>query len=171
MEKLTKHPYNRGLAVAYAHRWAFGRNPAYLNFDGLGGDCTNFASQCLYAGSGTMDNRPTFGWYYYTASNRTPSWTGVPYFYNYLTRAEKTPGPAAEETELDCCESGDFVQLAFLGKDYVHTPVIVQIEHPASLKTTLVAAHTFDADYRPLSSYDFESIRFLHITGVWKRRR
>ena len=48
----TLRPYDREAAVAYAHRWAFGRNPAYSNFDGMGGDCTNFASQCLYAGTG-----------------------------------------------------------------------------------------------------------------------
>ena len=44
-------PYDRSAAVTYAHRWAFGRNPRYYNFDELGGDCTNFASQCLYAGA------------------------------------------------------------------------------------------------------------------------
>lgn len=26
-------PYRRQTAVDYAHRWALGRNPAYLNFD------------------------------------------------------------------------------------------------------------------------------------------
>jgi len=34
-------PYNRVKAVEYAHKWAFGRNPKYFNFDKLGGDCTN----------------------------------------------------------------------------------------------------------------------------------
>lgn len=45
-------PYNRGKAVAYALEWAMSRNPAYLDFEELGGDCTNFASQCLLAGRG-----------------------------------------------------------------------------------------------------------------------
>ena len=35
------------------------RNPAYLDFHGLGGDCTNFVSQCLYAGAG--DHEPHAG--------------------------------------------------------------------------------------------------------------
>ncbi|MBQ2742544.1 MAG: amidase domain-containing protein, partial [Oscillospiraceae bacterium] len=34
--------YNRLYAVRYARRWAFRRNPAYYNFDEIGGDCTNF---------------------------------------------------------------------------------------------------------------------------------
>ena len=73
--------YNRDAAVTYAARWAFSRNPAYLDFQQLGGDCTNFVSQCLYAGSGVMNFTPVYGWYYRTASNRTASWTGVEYLY------------------------------------------------------------------------------------------
>ena len=78
-------PYDRGAAVRYAHRWAYDRNPAYYDFSELGGDCTNFASQCLYAGSGVMDHTPTFGWYYISGNQKSPSWSGVPYFYNFLT--------------------------------------------------------------------------------------
>ncbi len=49
--------------MLYAHRWAYGRNPAFYDYEHLGGDCTNFASQCIYAGSGVMNFTPTFGWY------------------------------------------------------------------------------------------------------------
>ena len=41
-------PYNRRAAVAYAHKWAYSRNPAFYDFSEIGGDCTNFASQCRY---------------------------------------------------------------------------------------------------------------------------
>ena len=34
--------YNREEALAYAKKWAFGRNPIYYNFDPVGGDCTSF---------------------------------------------------------------------------------------------------------------------------------
>ena len=51
-------PYDREAAVRYAHRWAYGRNPRFYNFDELGGDCTNFASQYLYAGTGIMNYTP-----------------------------------------------------------------------------------------------------------------
>ena len=53
-----------GKAVAYARRWAFGRNPDYYDFSRLGGDCTNYASQVLFAGAGVMNFTPTYGWYY-----------------------------------------------------------------------------------------------------------
>ena len=50
--------YTRLAAVNYAVRWALSRNPAFENFSGQGhgGDCTNFISQCLYAGGWTMND-------------------------------------------------------------------------------------------------------------------
>ena len=42
-------PYDRARAVRYAHRWAYGRNPRFYDYEELGGDCTNFASQCPLA--------------------------------------------------------------------------------------------------------------------------
>ena len=81
-------PYRRSLAVQYARRWALSRNPAYYNFDDLGGDCTNFASQCIYAGSGVMNYTPIYGWYYITANDRTASWTGVEYLHRFLVGNE-----------------------------------------------------------------------------------
>ncbi len=80
-------PYRRELAVAYAHRWAYGRNPAYYNYDAIGGDCTNFASQCLYAGAGVMNGTPTFGWYYWNANEKAPAWTGVSHIFSILSPA------------------------------------------------------------------------------------
>lgn len=67
-------PYNRFAAVAYARTWATSRNPAYYNFEEIGGDCTNFASQCIYAGARIMNYTPTFGWYYRSSYDRSPSW-------------------------------------------------------------------------------------------------
>ena len=56
--------YNRARAVEYARRWALSRNPLFTNFAGRGGDCTNFVSQCIYAGTCQMNFTPSFGWYY-----------------------------------------------------------------------------------------------------------
>lgn len=160
-------PYDRQAAVEYAHRWAYGRNPAYYDFQNIGGDCTNFASQCLYAGTGIMNFTPVFGWYYRSVNDRSPSWTGVVYFYNFLTRAEESVGPVGREVPLADCLPGDFAQLNFTGELYGHTPIIVEMGSPPTLENTLIAAHTNDADYRPLSSYSFQRIRFLHILGAF----
>ena len=159
-------PYNRRAAVRYAHRWAYSRNPNYYDYEGIGGDCTNFASQCLYAGSGVMNYTPTFGWYYRDANDKSPSWTGVPYFYDFLTRSEESEGPFGVESSLEMILPGDFVQLQFNAAEYGHTPVIVSIGNPPTLQNILVAAHSEDSDWRPINTYNFRSIRFLHILGV-----
>ncbi len=55
-------------AVRYAGKWAYGRNPAFYDFDGLGGDCTNFISQCILAAGAPMNYTKDTGWYYVSLS-------------------------------------------------------------------------------------------------------
>ena len=162
--------YDRQAAVAYAHRWAYRRNMTYYDYEDIGGDCTNFASQCLYAGSGVMDYTPDFGWYYINANDKAPAWTGVEYLYRYLVRQEPTPGPAAAEVGLRQVMPGDIVQFSFREDGlFTHTAVVVRVPPVRpTLRTVLVASHSYDADNRPLSTYAFRSVRFLHITGVWR---
>ena len=111
-------PYDRDRAVQYAHTWAFQRNPQYYSYDLLGGDCTNFASQCLYAGSGIMNHTPTFGWYYYSGDNKAPAWTGVSYLFQFLTRKQQTPGPAAQVVGPDELRPGPGVTQTKMLSDY-----------------------------------------------------
>ena len=160
--------YDRQTAAAYAHRWAYGRNPAYYNYDEIGGDCTNFASQCIYAGGGVMNGTPTFGWYYWSANNKAPAWTGVEYLARFMLQTKRRLGPVAELTPLDQIEVGDVVQLSFDGQRFAHSPVVVGIEgETPTLDTVLVAAHSQDADNRPLSTYPVVALRCLHILGSW----
>lgn len=155
--------YDRAAAVAYARKWAFGRNPKFYDFSKIGGDCTNFASQCIYAGAGVMNFTPTFGWYYKSVNDRTPSWTGVEYLYNFLTSNDGA-GPFAEEVSLDKLEIGDVVQLGKATGDFYHSPVVVGFRRGQ----ILIAAHSYDAYNRPLSSYSYENARGIHILGVRK---
>ncbi len=159
-------PYDRRAAVDYAHRWAFGRNPRYFDFEAIGGDCTNFASQCLYEGVKLMNFTPDFGWYYLDANRKAPAWTGVPYFYNFMTRREESRGPVGVEVPLERLLPGDFVQLRFSYDAFGHTPIVVEAGSPPALENILVAAHSQDADFRPLSTYRFREIRFIHILGA-----
>ncbi len=167
---LERIAYNRRAAVAYAHRWAFQRNPNYYDYEEIGGDCTNFASQCLYAGAGVMDFTPDFGWYYLNANDKAPAWTGVEYFYRYLIRQTPTPGPEAQVVRLSQLRPGDFVQLSARGDSFTHTAIVVQILGRPTLRSVLVASHSYDSDYRPLSTYSFQKSRFLHITAVWRQQ-
>jgi len=152
--------YDRTAAVAYARRWALSRNRAYYDFEYIGGDCTNFASQCVYAGAGIMNYTPVTGWFYRSASDRTASWTGVEYFWKFMTE-NRSAGPYGREVSWGEARPGDVVQLGHANGDYYHSPVIVATE-----PELLVAAHSYDALDRPLRTYDFDTLRFLHIEGV-----
>jgi len=158
--------YDRNKAVQYAHKWAYGRNPAYFDFENFGGDCTNFASQVIYAGSGIMNYTPTFGWFYINSYNRAPSWTGVNYLYNFLIN-NKNAGPFVEEVDMKDVMPGDLAQLSFVGGGfYNHSPVVVEVRRPVTYDNILVAAHTDNQDYYPLTGYSWVQIRFLHVIGV-----
>ena len=154
-------PYNRSAAAAYAQQWAYGFNPAYYDFTDLGGDCTNFASQCLYAGSGQMNDPPVFGWYYYSVANRTASWTGVRFLYEFLLYSEGR-GPFGEETDASAVLPGDLVQLGNAAGEFYHTAVITGFAGDEPL----VCAHTAAARNRPLDTYIFAAARFIRIAGV-----
>ncbi len=153
--------YDRAAAVQYARKWAYGRNPAYYDFSRIGGDCTNFASQCIFAGAGVMNFTPVTGWFYRSANDRTASWTGVEYLYRFLTE-NSGAGPYAEEVPLSELEIGDIVQLGRATGDFYHSPVVVGIDRGE----IFVAAHSYDAYGKRLSSYVFERARGIHILGV-----
>lgn len=152
--------YNRDAAVAYARRWAMGRNPAYYDFQDIGGDCTNFASQCIYAGAGVMNFTPVMGWYYRSASERTASWTGVEYLYDFLVNNHSV-GPYGHEVSRQEAKAGDIVQLGNARGGFYHSPVITAVR-----PRILVAAHTYDALDRALDSYNYDTARFIHIDGA-----
>ena len=164
---LFNENYRRLRAVLYARRWALGRNPAYYDYSDLGGDCTNFVSQCVYAGCGVMNYTPDFGWYYISADDKAPAWTGVEFFYRFFTRAERSPGPVARLCSVEELQVGDVVQISFDGESYAHTVVVVKVEKGEGPGGIFIAAHTNDALNRPLDSYDYQSLRCLHITGYW----
>ena len=156
--------YNRSKVKEYAKQWAYLRNPVYYNYDKLGGDCTNFASQCIYEGSGVM-NYKNNGWFYKDANNKSPSWTGVEFLYNFLIN-NNSVGPFGISITLDKLIVGDIAQLSFDGIKFSHTLVIIDILEPINLDNILVATHTLDSYGRSISSYNYKKIRYINIEGV-----
>ena len=165
---LTK-PYNRERAVEYAKRWALDRNPLFIDFTGIGGNCTNFVSQSILAGSCTMNYTPDFGWYYISADDRAPAWSSVEYFYDFMTGQPAFAsqnggvGPFATVVPREEAELGDAVQFANRTGDWYHTVMITGFDG----EEILVSAQSDDALDRPISSYrNAVQFRFLHIEGV-----
>ena len=166
---LIELPYNRERAVAYAKRWALSRNPLFYDFAGVGGDCTNFVSQCIFAGCGIMNYTPTYGWYYVSATDRAPAWSGVEELYRFLTEVPEFRsqnggvGPYAEDARVSrSVEVGDVIQLRNEEGKFYHTLLITGF----TANDILVSAHTNDALDRPLSNYNYASLRILHILGA-----
>ena len=162
-------PYDRRRAVEYARRWALSRNPLFIDFTSQGGNCINFVSQCLLAGCGVMNYTDTFGWYYISPDDRAPAWSGVDEFYAFLTaapdfsRANRGYGPYATDARTSKrIDVGDVLQLANESGEFYHSLIISDFTD----SDILVCAQSNDALDRPLSSYQYSSLRALHIEGA-----
>lgn len=161
-------PYARDRALEYARRFALGRNPLFYNFTGIGGDCTNFVSQCVLAGTCIQNFTPDFGWYYRSPEDRAPAFTGVEYFWRFMTGdaeylAENGGvGPFGWEISQQRVQPADVVQLGNGAGEYYHTLIVTGVEDG----DLLLASHSNDVYDRRLSSYRYETVRFLHLEGA-----
>ena len=159
---LVTKPYLRERAVEYARKWALSRNPLFTDYTGRGGNCTNFVSQAVYAGSCTMNYTPVYGWYYLTEAMRTASWTGVEFLFNFLTGNEGA-GPYGRQVGLEEAEIGDVIQLYRTQEGWYHTMLLIGFDTDGA---PLVAAQSDDALDRRLDTYTYDVDRFIHVEGV-----
>lgn len=78
---------DRNAMVNYAHNNGYKRPSQWGNFDDYGGDCTNFVSQVIHAGTnGVMDSSGDLQWFYNGYNDRAASWTSVSSLYDYLRK-------------------------------------------------------------------------------------
>lgn len=96
-----KAGYNIPGAVSYARQWAWSPNPAYRNFDSVGGNCTNFASQILLAGGDGMNSA-----WYYNNSGQSLTWINANAFSNYVGKKYQTSDFLSFSSTL---KTGDFI--------------------------------------------------------------
>jgi len=99
------------------------------------------------------------GWYYISPSRRSAAWSGVEFLYKFLVNNQGM-GPRAEEIPPDQCLAGDIIQLSFDGTVFAHSLFVVESE-----PIIKVATHTYDSDYRPLFTYEYDRARGLRIGG------
>ena len=162
-------PYNRMRAVDYAKKWALSRNPLFFDFTEIGGNCTNFVSQCIFAGAPVMNYTKTFGWSYIDQNDRAPAWSGVDELYNFLIGApdfisnNNGYGPYATDAKTaGRIDLGDIIQLARDDGNFYHSLIITGFTD----NDILVSAPSNDALDKPLSEYNYTSLRALHIEGA-----
>lgn len=153
--------YNRSVAVEYAKKWALSRNPRYFDFHGFGGDCTNFASQCIYAGARVMNYTRDFGWYYISPNDRAAAWSGVEYLRRFLLNNQSV-GPQGISVSKAQVKLGDVIFFSN-GQRFYHTLVVTGFDTDGEI---LICAHTVDSYMRRLDSYRYYSLDYVHINNV-----
>lgn len=151
--------YDRAKAVEYARKWALSANPDFYHFGGIGGDCTNFISQCLLAGGCEMNFAYPYGWYYNSSYDRSPSWTSVSELCKFLLRTGGGNGPLGKIVKLEDLEIGDLIQLRQNGTHFNHSLIVSDIIG----SEILVCAHSNDARDRRLSSYRYFALMPIKI--------
>ncbi|MFC4559091.1 amidase domain-containing protein [Virgibacillus kekensis] len=145
----TRFSYNRHAAVQYAERWWNSYNPAYRKFDV---DCTNFISQCLYAGGAPMRGAPNRGeGWWYQGDNWSYSWAVAHSLRWYLSGSQA--GLKGKEVEsASNLLLGDVICYDFQGDGrWDHNTIVVAMD---AYGMPLVNAHTDNSRHRYWSYED-----------------
>ena len=153
--------FDRNLSVAYAAEYAYKYNPAYYNFSPLGGDCTNFVSQCLHAGGIPM-NYFLNGWFYRNLNSRAPAWTGVNEFWTFGVN-NKGAGVKLTPCIKNELEIADIIQLGN-GSRFYHSLIVTKIIETENGKVIYVSAHDGNAFNAPLNGYAFHEMRCAKVS-------
>lgn len=160
--------YNNTAAISYALKYAITPNSAYADFTGSGGDCTNFISQCLYAGGIKQHTGTAYSgtcWFYKTSTNRSSSWTGASEFQSYVT---------GSSSKIDISSSnwssvvpGDIIQLVTSTNSAYHSLFVSGFVNGSNGRSDiLICAHTTNRSNVSLAQYYGSSSKvYYHING------
>lgn len=133
------------------------------NFDEMGGDCTNYASQVIFSGGASMISSGEYKWYYYNYNNRSPSWTGVNELSSFLLN-NKSSGAHGEIYDTPFHLSiGDIIQFDLENKgENTHTAVIYDT-HGYYNSIPTITSHSLDRFNEPIFVFKFYSLVPLHL--------
>ena len=136
--------YDRVRAARYADAWWDGTNPRFPRFSD---DCTNFVSQCLYAGGLPMWGEPdrAAGWWFQFGQSPvwSYSWSTAHALYLALTTAFGAR-VVSDPAEL---RVGDVIFYDWNGEGtYHHSTIVTDFD---AMGEPLVNAHTIDSYHRP----------------------
>lgn len=168
MPQVERVSYDRAAAVAYAERWWNDSNPRFRHFDV---DCSNFVSQCLWAGGFPMEGAPLAGrgWWYIgdggPGDRWSYSWAVAHSLRWYLAQSRRVEEKGLARELLP----GDVISYDFDGDDrWEHSTVVVGYDDGEPL----VNAHTDNSRQRPWAYLDSPAYtpriqyRFWHIRSA-----
>lgn len=143
--------YNRREAVRYAELWWNSYNPKYKNFSV---NCTNYVSQCLFAGGAPMwgtPNRSEGWWYTGKEDGWSFSWAVAHSLMWYLAGSDHGLQAVQKERASDLT-LGDVICYDFSGDDrWDHTTIVTSKDASGE---PLVNAHTDFSRHRYWSYED-----------------
>ncbi|HCJ58387.1 MAG TPA: methylase [Clostridiaceae bacterium] len=165
--------YNRARAVNYAKTFALSPNPGFKYFqiyETLGGDCTNFISQCLLAGGAPMTYTTEYAWWYNksgTYDTNDDRWS-VPWavahsLYWTLKVNNNSNIDAAKGLEVGSAAMLELGDLIFFEDDngVIFHSTIVTGYSPID---TLISQHTYEALNIPyIRSWEAKRYHYLKI--------
>ena len=163
--------YNRKNAVNYALSYALTPNTAYRYFplvNDTSGDCSNFISQCLFAGGAPMLYSGNTIWWYKRGASRnydtwTVSWTvahGLYWFLKINGTANSYGAKGYETSEMFQLEIGDLIFFEDTNGLIFHSTIISSFQD----NTPLVCQHSFEARNLPYNkSWDHYKLHFIKI--------
>ena len=128
------YTYSPDRAAEYADTYWLNYNPAYSDYNSVGGDCANFVSQAIEAGGMPMDEN----WFWRSYSDRSSSWTYVPDQRKYFA----AKGKLIDNPDQSQVKKGNPVwYLNSSGTRYSHAAICVGTN---SAGTPIVDAHNSD---------------------------
>lgn len=169
---------NREAAEEYALKYALERNSKWFAYDALGGNCQNFGSQVINAGGVPMDIYGGAQWKHYStgvnlnnvAQGRTPTWTGVTYFYNYAKKNTGYGLVAEVDANVYTAEAGDILQVGDGDGNFTHTIVALNpiVDEDGNIVDVNTVSNTMDRKNYPLSAYNCPYLRLIKVYGYNK---
>ncbi|WCK55373.1 amidase domain-containing protein [Aneurinibacillus sp. Ricciae_BoGa-3] len=162
--------YNRVEAVRYADLWWNDTNPGFLRFPD---DCTNYVSQCLYAGGIAMIHTGDrgSGWWYQATGTDADTWSyswAVAHSFRWMLEGGEVIS-AQRKADASALTIGDVICYDFDGDgNWDHTTIVVAKDANGM---PLVNAHTIDSRHREWGYKDSSEYTentqylFFHLLG------
>lgn len=169
----AENEYDRDAALEYAASYINKRNPQWWDYSDVGGNCQNFASQCLYAGGIPMDTvGHVWKWYSERVSNgggrygRSSSWTSVDFFVEYVKLNSGAGLVAQVSDDYMSGIPGDLVIIGTEG-DWRHTIIVSDIvtDDEGNPVDYLVYSNTCELENYPVSLYGYPEAILVEIIG------
>lgn len=165
---MATYTYNYVNAMNYAKSYCTSYNTNYCNYNGCGGDCANFVSQCLRAGNQVSDTTwRTFQGGCGTCGTSSPNAGANTWANNRLLREWIiNSGRGYNTGDLGLLGIGDIINYDWSCCDgvYDHVTIVVQ---PMNPNGALICSHTPDLCNAPWSMGGAFSYAYTHLYSTY----